>query len=512
MMWGAAARRSADCPIGSFPEVHMGVRHAVVRHGAVRHGAVRPGASRRLADFVAGCSEEQVPEAAKAAAARSLLDAVGVSLAATGLGEGTAAFSDLVRAESGRGRSTLLWDASRLPAAAAAFANGALAHALDFEDAVDGLPVHPNAQVVPAALALAEEHDATGARLLAGVALGCDVTCRVAELAGERMAERGWYPPPIAGAVGATVAGAFLAGLTAEQVVDALSLVVSQTTASGEVKNSPDSLVRGIRDAFPAHAAVRAVQLAGRGVRGFAAPLEGEAGFLATFAGADVDPDRLLDGLGEDFRGTEVSFKAWPSCRGTHAFIDAGLRLRAEAGPDALDSLDAIELVGAPVNRMLAEPLAAKRAPRTAIDAKFSLPFTVALALVDGVVELGSFAPDQLGRPDLLAVAGKVTFRPEPAWDVPARMTSGRLTLRHADGSERALEVARPPGGPDAPMTTEALVAKFLDCAAHAVHEPVDPEHVATQLLGIGSAPSVRSLFARLLPEPAAAARETESW
>jgi 2-methylcitrate dehydratase PrpD len=479
----------------AFLEVHMDVRSA-------------QGVSRRLADFVAGCSERHVPDAAKAAAARSLLDAVGVSLAATGLGEGTAAFSDLVRAESGRGVSTLLWDASRLPAAAAAFANGALAHALDFEDAVDGLPAHPNAQVIPAALALAEEYDAGGAELLASVALGCDVTCRVAELAGERMADRGWYPPPIAGAIGATVAGALLARLTAEQVVDALSLVISQSTASGEVKNSPDSLIRGIRDAFAAHAAVRAVQLASRGVRGFAAPLEGTAGFLATYAGADIDPSRLLDGLGEDFRGTEVSFKAWPSCRGTHAFIDAGLRLRAEAD---LDALEAVELVGAPVNRMLAEPLAAKRAPRTAIDAKFSLPFTVSLALVDGGVGLGSFTPDQLGRPDLLAVARKVTFRAEPAWGTPARMTSGRLTLRYGGGRQQTLEVARPPGGPDAPMTTEALVAKFLDCVAHAVHEPPDPEHVAGQLLGIGTAPSVRSLFARLFPEPAAAAREIES-
>ncbi|GAA0895471.1 MmgE/PrpD family protein [Pseudonocardia zijingensis] len=455
------------------------------------------GVSRQLADVVVGCSERQVPGAAKEAAARSLLDAVGVSLAATGLGEGTAAFSDLVRAEAGHGASTLLWDHSRVPAAAAAFANGALAHALDFEDAVDGLAAHPNAQVVPAVLALAEEHDTTGAELLAAVALGCDVTCRVAELAGERMARRGWYPPPVVGAIGATVAGAVVAGLTAGQAVDALSLVISQSTASGEVKNSPDSVIRGIRDAFAAHAAVRAVQLASRGVRGFAAPLEGEAGFLATFAGAGLDANRLLDGLGEDFRGTAVSFKAWPSCRGTHAFVDAALRLRAEVD---LDAVEAIELVGAPVNRMLAEPLAAKRAPRTTIDAKFSLPFTVALALVDGRVGLGSFARDQLSRPDLLAVARKVSFRPEPAWDTPARMTSGRLTLRHADGRAHVLEVARPPGGPDAPMSTDALVAKFVDCAAHAVHPPADPEDIATQLLGIGSAPSVRDLFARAFP------------
>jgi 2-methylcitrate dehydratase PrpD len=457
------------------------------------------GVSRRIADFVAGRPGERVSEAAEVAAARSLLDALGVSLAATGLGEGTAAFAELARSESGRGVSTLLWDGTRLPAAAAAFANGALAHALDFEDAVDGVAAHPNAQVIPAALALAEEHDASGAELLASLAVGCDITCRVAEIAGDRMAARGWYPPPIAGAIGATAAGAVLARLSAEQVLDALSLVVSQATASGEVKHSPDSLIRGIRDAFPAHAAVRAVQLASRGIRGFAAPLEGEAGFLAAYAGADVDPAPLVDGLGETFRGTEVSVKAWPSCRGTHAFIDGALQLRAEVD---LATVEAIELVGAPVNRMLAEPRATKSAPRTAIDAKFSLPFTVALALVDGAVELGSFAPDRLGRPDLLAVSRKVAFHPEPTWATPARMTSARICLRLADGRERAVEVARPPGGPDAPMSTEQLVAKFVDCAGHAVREVRDPGHVAAQLLDIGSAPSVRTLLASLFPEP----------
>src|SRR5690606_22918504 len=303
----------------------------------------------------------------------------------------------------------------------------------------------------------------------------------------------GWYPPPLAGAIGATVAGALLAGLAADEVVDALSLVVSQATASGEVKHSPDGVIRGIRDAFAAHAAVRAVQLAGRGVRGFAAPLEGQAGFLAAYAGADVDAGALLDGLGEDFGGTRVAFKPWPSCRGTHAFIAAALRLRAEAD---LTAVEAIELVGAPVNRMLAEPLMAKRAPRTAIDAKFSLPFTVALALVDGAVELASFAPVRLGRPEVLAVARKVTSHPEPTWATPARMTSGRLTLRYADGRQRTLEIIRPPGGPDAPISTGALVAKFVDCAAHAAHPPADPEHLAARLLDIGSAPSVRDLFA----------------
>jgi 2-methylcitrate dehydratase PrpD len=455
-----------------------------------------------LAERAAALSAAPLPAAALSAASLSLLDAVGVSLAASTLADGVAPFAELVTDEAAAGSSTVLGTGVRTSAAAAAFANGAAAHALDFEDAVDGLAAHPNAQVIPVVLALAEHHDASGADVLAAIAIGCDITCRIAAVSGDRLAQRGWYPPPLAGAIGATFAGGLIAGLTPAQLVDAVTFTLSQISASGEIKNSPDSHMRAIRDAFACHAAVRGVELAARGLRGFAAPLEGKAGFFAAYAGlAADDAEALLDGFGETFWGTKVSFKPWPSCRGTHAFVDAALRLREHVDVGRIRS---IELTGAPVNTMLAEPLATKRAPRLAIDAKFSLPYTVALALVDGDITLASFTPEQLRRPDLLAVAQKVSFAVDPARDRPEHMTSGLTTLRLDDGETVVLEIERPRGSAESPLDAAALTAKFIDNAAHSALTLAGPEELAADLLQLRHRPSVRDVINRHFASAAA--------
>src|SRR5690606_21756082 len=142
-----------------------------------------------------------------------------------------------------------------------------------------------------------------------------------------------------------------------------------QVTASGEAGLSPRSTIRGIRDGFASHAAVRSLLLAEAGIRGFDDPLGGRKGFLATYAGGRADADALLDGLGERFLGADVAVHPWPSCRGTHAFVDSVLRLRADI---ALDDIESVQVWGAPFVRTLAEPRASKVAPTVPIDAKFS--------------------------------------------------------------------------------------------------------------------------------------------
>src|SRR5690606_9040855 len=154
----------------------------------------------------------------------------------------------LAIADGGTAESSVFGWSERIPAAAAAFANGAYAHALDFEDAIDGLPIHPNAQIVPAVLAVAEARDLSGADVVRALAVGCDLGVRIAAAAGSQIEARGWYPPPILGAIGAVGALANLVGLDARTTLDALSLALMQVTASGEAGLSPRSTIRGIRD------------------------------------------------------------------------------------------------------------------------------------------------------------------------------------------------------------------------------------------------------------------------
>ena len=449
--------------------------------------------TRALARHLACVRYQDLPAGAVRAAKRSLLDAIGVSLAASGLEPACAPFAALAAEQSGP--CTLLGFGQRSSPALAAFANGALAHALDFEDAYDGAPVHPNATPVPVALALAES-DATvsGEELVCALASGCDLQCRLALALCENPDDRGFYPPPIFGAFGAAATAAKLLRLDEAQCVAALALTLLQATCSAQWKRDPQATVRAVRDAFPAQAGLTAALLAARGVTGFEAAIEGEHGLYGLYAGGAYEPEVVLDGLGTRFLGERVSYKPWPSCRGTHSYIEAGLRLRAQHAL-GVDAIAGIEAFGAPLNRMLMEPEAQKRAPGTAIDAKFSLPFCLGLALTRGAVTLDDFA-QRLDDPQVLAVAARVSYR-VLAGTTMREATQGELLLQLRDGSTLGERVQHPLGHPDNPLADEVLLVKFVDCAGRAA-VPIAPERAqraAAELLAIEHAPSAQAVL-----------------
>lgn len=456
--------------------------------------------SVRLADAISQIDFACLPPDVVDAVQRSLLDAVGVSLAGGGIGEGCAEFADLAVADGGRAESSIFGWGARVPAAAAAFANGAFAHALDFGDSLDSASVHPSAQVVPAVVALAEAMDCAGSRLVTAIAVGCDITCRLGAAVGIRMSQRGFYTPPMLGSIGATAACANLLGLSCAQTLDAISLTVSQYAAVAEMKNSNGSVIRAIRDAFAAQSAVRSAQLAQRGIRGFETPLEGRAGFFTAYAGGEYDADALTAGLGETFASPAISYKPWPACRWTHPFIEATLRVRG--GLD-VDTIERIELLGPARCEVLVQPRAAKCRPTRSIDAKFSLPFIVATALVRGEVTLGAFLGDALTRPDVLAVARLVDFVADDSMTA-ASGVPGAVTIRMRNGATVTHEVREARGGPRAPMTADELRAKYVDCAAYA-RQPKDALAAgrdAETLLHIHRLAAVREPLAAVLGSP----------
>jgi 2-methylcitrate dehydratase PrpD len=456
--------------------------------------------SRRIAEHVLATDYTALSPQVVAATKRSLLDALGVMMAATRLGEGTDAFARLAVSGPNEG-AVLIGRGRRAPLLAAVLANGALAHAIDFEDGHDGAPVHPNAVQTPAVLGLAEALGGVSGRdLIAALAVGCDLACRLGLALTTDPARLGWYPPPILGGFGAAAACARLARLSPQHLVDAFSLLLCSSTCSGEIKYSPRSEIRAVRDAFPAQAAVQAVLLAREGVTGFDAPLEGKAGFFALYAQGGYDQARLVDGLGERFEGENLTLKAWPSCRGTHAFIEGALSIRQEAGFSP-EKISEVRLRGHPVMRMLDEPHDAKRAPATAIDAKFSAPFTTATALHRGAVGLESFSPEALREPDIRALADRISFEViENA--PPGAIAAGGIMVRMDDGREFERFIAQPLGSPANPLDAATLETKFRECASYAV-DPLAP-HAVEQAIGLvdelDNLPDLAPLFAILGP------------
>jgi 2-methylcitrate dehydratase PrpD len=424
------------------------------------------GLSARLAAFVVDTEFADLPARTALMTKQCLLDAIGVSLAASGLGEGCQAFVDLALSQGGKPTCTVFGMPHRLPVEAAAFVNGAMAHAMDYEDAHDGMLMHPNAPAVPAALAIAEATGGvSGKELIAALAVGCDVAVRLAQGLRASLPDFGWYPPPILAAFGATAAAAKLLHLNASQVRDAFSLILCQAICSGEIKYSPDSVVRAIRDAFGARASVSAAELAARGVTGFDTPFEGRAGFYAMFARGQYDADAVVLDLGRRFEIENISFKPWPSCRGTHSAIEAAIDLRDRRDIDP-DNIASVRLRGGPILGMLDVPRASKRRPATAIDAKFSLPFTTGTALVYGRVALDNFLPHSLDDPRVLRVAGKVELDIDPA--LPENDIRCEMTITDRSGITHNETVQVPLGSPAKPMSQSRLIDKFIDCARYA--------------------------------------------
>jgi 2-methylcitrate dehydratase PrpD len=433
------------------------------------------GLSAALAAQALHIAQQPLSPTTLQAARRALLDGLGVMWAASRLAPECTPFLDL--AEGTPGPSLVLGTQFHSTPALAALANGALAHALDYEDALDGAPLHPDAALIPAVLALAATRPTlTQGQLLAAITAGCDIACRMAMALRQPLENGGWYPPPILGAFGAVAGAAAVLGLSPRQLTDAWSLLLLQNSCPGEIKYSADTVIRAVREAFPAQAAVQCVQLAAAGVRGFDAPLEGRNGFFALFAGGQFDAATLQDGPGQVAWIERLSFKPWPCCRGTHPHVALALQLR---GQHALHWQDIvrIDLSGGATQRMLAEPVARKQAPATAIDAKFSLPFTVATALVHGAVKLDSFDAPARADAQVLQLAARTSYRCT-APQLPDNPTGGALALQLRDGRVLEASTDHAPGSPQQPLAEAELVGKFIDCMARG-RRALPPEHAA---------------------------------
>jgi 2-methylcitrate dehydratase PrpD len=460
------------------------------------------GLSARLAGHAA-LPTAAVPAAALEAAKASLIDGLAVMLGASGLGEGCAAFAEIARETGGTGRSVILGFDARCAAPMAAWANGAMAHALDFEDTHDEAIAHPHAAAIAAALAVADARCGVALNeLFAAIALAGDVVCRIALGFEVNPDTFGWHTTPLLGLFGAATAAGRLLGLGPEAMIDAWSLALCQMTSLGELKHSPASHIRAVRDAFAAKAGVLGAMLAARGVRGYERPLEGEAGFLAAYARGQFDVVRATAALGDRFLSSEVSFKPWPCCRGTHSYVEAALRLRERAGFDP-DAIDEVDVIVSEKNRMLCEPQTAKIRPDTAIGAKFSIPFTAATALVKGRVDLDSFSTRALRDPDVLRLAARFTHRVDSSIGL-REATSGSMCLTIA-GETASIRIEHALGHPRNPLTADALRQKFEDCAAHAL-APLDrarTERIWRLLDCPGSEVTSRALTDLLCSDPA---------
>jgi 2-methylcitrate dehydratase PrpD len=434
--------------------------------------------SELFARCVAATRYEDLPAAAIDTAKKSLLDTLGVMLAASGAEPAVRPFLDLVMESGGTPESTIVGIGRRVPAAAAALANGAMAHCLDFDDRT-ARGGHAASSMVPAVLALAERKGGiSGKTFIQAIAAGQDMFVRLRCNVG---ANPLWNVSTVLGVFSATAAAAVILALRQEQIASALSIASMQAGGTMQPIYGGTHL-RGMYAGFSANAAVNAALLAERGMSGIAGVFEGKAGVLNACFGGEFDRQAILANLGDEHLGADMVYKPWPVVGLSHTYIHAVLQVMDEQSLEP-DDVEEIRVLVNEVQHQMCTPLEQRRSPQSAVEARFSLPYIVALAATKRRVGMKDFAPEALQDAKVVAMAQRVVPVEETSEAGNSPSLVGRVVVSTRDGRrfERAGENA--PGSPGAPMTWEQLAAKFRGCASAAA-SPISESNIES-LVGL---------------------------
>ncbi|OZI49481.1 MmgE/PrpD family protein [Bordetella genomosp. 4] len=354
---------------------------------------------------------------------------------------------------------------------AAALINGTAAHTAEVDDIFKDAIYHPGAPTIAAALAAAQETGASGRDFLRAVVVGYEISTRIGAALG-RTHYKFWHNTGTVGTFGAAAAASSLYGLESRPFTHALA--TAATFASGlQQAFRMDSMSKPLHSGRAAEGGLAAAQMARAGVTGSLDVLDGAAGLgYAMSNGPDWQP--FLATLGETFNITRMTFKNHACCGHTFSPIDAALVLkdRLQAAPDDIAQIDvhtyapALDVAGNPE-------------PQTAAEARFSIPFVVASAVVYGSVRLAAFDEARLKDPALRQLMSRIRLHVEPTLDglFPGQRAA-RVDMRLTNGTQDSYLQPHRKGDPELPLSDADLSGKFNELVA-----PVLGEERAGELL-----------------------------
>lgn len=442
-----------------------------------------------LAQHVCRTGYADLPASAVAAARRDILDTFGCMLGGS-RSPGIAELFAVLSRWGGIEESRVLLRGVRLPAPQAALLNASMGHALDFDDTLDtGGSIHPGVSVLGAVLAVSDRIGGVSGRdFLLAVALGLDVSCRIALAS---TLDRGWHRTAVIGVFGATAVAGKLLGLTPEQMLAAFGIAYSH--AAGNRQCILDgALTKRMQAGQAASAGVFSAVLAQTGFTGAQNIFSGRFGFFELYQPNGYDAAVLLRDLGTAFRGEELSYKPYPCGRPLHAAIDAALAARARLEIEAAGDIAAVTIEADPAGH--ADQFArgpAKRRPTQIVEAQFAQPFLVATALAHGKVGIAEV--DGLGDAAVLALADRIAGVARDGR--PNKSLS--ITVQRTDGRAATVEATDPIGSPQKPLSEAQFEAKFRDCARNAA-QPLSDASLDAVLAAIGrlaTLPDARQLM-----------------
>lgn len=411
--------------------------------------------TKALGKFASSLRYESIPPAAVQTIQTAFVDCVGVMIAGRNQPAPLLLRSAL---RSAAREAHLTFSSIATSSSDAAWINGTAAHALDFDDVDSVLRGHPSAVLVPAILAASEALNATGRQMIQAYFVGHQVWAELSRRDTDLHHNKGWHPTGVFGAIGAAAACANLSNLPEEQATCSIALGASQS--AGLVSNI-GTMTKPFHAGFAARAGVISAQLATKGFSAAPNALEHERGFLQAISPAgNVDTESGIEaGTGWNSR---LTIKKYPLCFCSHRAVDGILDLIRNERP-IISNVRRVVVSTSLRNAIFLH----HHLPQTALEAKFSMEFAMACALVAGRVGLAEATDEFVTRNDVQDLMRRITIVPDKREDpfmlgyaphdsVSIEMTSG-VSLESGP-------IASVRGDPEIPLTRDELWRKFSDC------------------------------------------------
>ena len=422
---------------------------------------------RQLGAIASGINTEAMPGQIRARYMDAILDYLGAVLA----GRSTAtsdAFTMSAEGLGGAGTSSILGSAVRTSPLIAAAANAASGHALELDDLHrDVTGWHPGTTVIPAVLAVGDRDALSGDSILAGIVAGYEIGARIGAVMAAEHRSRGFHATGTVGALAAAAGAARALGFASDDIGSAIGLATSMASGTFGVLAGAVS-AKHLHAAHAALAGVWATALVEAGFHGPLGALETPGGFYSAFAGGVSDLESVTRPLGEPWAIERQWVKQHASCGHSFSAIDAAQAIRTQVSLP-LDEISRIE-----VHTYKAAAVLNEQQPATMLDAQFSIPFCVALAIDERrsiqPLSIRDFAPDRLSDPELRRLAQTVVVELDPASEAafPAkRLTT--VTVVDTAGNASTHSVEQPRGMPENPLSPSEVREKYRGLAQAAI-------------------------------------------
>ena len=421
-------------------------------------------AIQSLTEAVMSFELETIPEDVLSLAKRCLVDVCGVTLAGSKTESAKLLFATAAETY-GIGNCDIVGTSHRMNAPGAAFANGAAAHALDFDDNCYAGIVHGSAVVFPAVLAVAQQRGEMGSKLLLGFVTGLEVEFAVAKALTNSIYDKGWWTTSVLGAIGSAAGAAKVAGFNREMTEHTLSLAAVGAGATRAVRGTT---AKHYYCGRAAELGVVSAIAAKQGATGPVDVFEDQTGLGQVLNDGIFDPTEL-ETLGEEYGIIDpgVDIKKYPVCYASHATADAVKEIMVADGLQARDIASLTCTVPLVVASNLTYP-----SPQTAAEAQFSLHFAIASIVLHGDITLKHLTTEILSSAPIKRLMARIIVK---VGDIPRQHRSsnlicpewGYVELNTQCGARKCCFVGSPVGSALRPLSNEMLKKKFNDCAQY---------------------------------------------